>query len=189
MNKSHFRNDFTPPKGDTEAERLYVPADRQLARIRAAATLINAVGKSDSILDVGCGFGDIVPYIDDYSNYTGIDTDKYVIEACRTKQYLSGCSFIEAGLEDVPSMTAFDMVICLGVGSYLKKDSLEWFIKTLMASATGHLILELHDQKKYGGFFTSFDKERVFSLCGFTPTKDNLIEHADDTTFTFRVDL
>lgn len=74
-----------------------------------------------SILDVGCGFGDIIPFISSKSTsfeYTGIDlTGEFTREA---KKRYPDYKFVEGNYFKSPLRKKFDIIICCGAlnGNY-----------------------------------------------------------------------
>lgn len=77
-----------------------------------------------SVLDVGCGFGDIIPFLHSKSasfKYTGIDfTEEFIREA--EKRYPE-YEFVEGNYFKNPLKRKFDIIICSGAlnGDYGKK--------------------------------------------------------------------
>lgn len=77
-----------------------------------------------SILDVGCGFGDIIPFIFskcDSFEYTGVDFTKEFIE--KAKKKYPDFRFINGNYFKNPLRKKFDIIICCGAlnGNYGKK--------------------------------------------------------------------
>ncbi len=80
-----------------------------------------------SLLDVGCGFGDIIPFISGKSvsfKYTGIDIAKEFIQEAK-KRYL-GHEFVKGNYFKNPLKKKFDIIICCGaLNRNYGKDTLE----------------------------------------------------------------
>ncbi len=77
-----------------------------------------------SVLDIGCGFGDIIPFISNESDlfkYTGIDFTKDLIEEAE-KRY-PDFRFVNGDYFKNPPKEKFDIIICSGAlnGNYGKK--------------------------------------------------------------------
>ena len=92
-----------------------------------------------SILDVGCGFGDIIPYISAKAKkfeYLGIDiTPEFIREA--KKLYL-GHKFIVGNYFAKPLKENFDIIICSGALNANVRDNLDFrkkAIKTMFKHA------------------------------------------------------
>lgn len=51
-------------------------------RIKAA---IKYIGKNSNVLDIGCGFGEIIKFLPDETKYTGIERDEYLYNYCKEK--------------------------------------------------------------------------------------------------------
>ncbi len=92
-----------------------------------------------SILDVGCGFGDIIPYISAKAKkfeYLGIDiTPEFIREA---KKLYPGHKFIVGDYFNKPPKENFDVVICSGALNANVRDNLDFrkkAIKTMFKHA------------------------------------------------------
>ncbi len=71
--------------------------------------------KDHTILDVGCGFGDIIPYLlSKHSNftYTGMDIMPEFIEVAQ--QRYEGFNFVTGDFWDKSFVKKFDYIICCG---------------------------------------------------------------------------
>lgn len=186
----HFRTDFTQSTDTTEAGQLYVPKELQEKRCLDAVSLIKLQVAPYQLLDVGCGFGTLLEYIEDsISLYTGIDINPEYITACKIKypQY----QFEHLGMEAMSPQLDYDIVVCLGVASFLKptEDSLKWFIEKLCASARKAVVIELQDAERYKGHFTAFTKKQVSEVAGLFLNAKTLVQREEDTTFCVRIPL
>jgi ubiquinone/menaquinone biosynthesis C-methylase UbiE len=75
---------------------------------------INGYRKGDSVLDVGCGYGDLSVYID---NYTGIDIRSYAIQ--KAKEKYKDCNFLNC---DIFSLSeSYDWVFASGIFCFNKR--------------------------------------------------------------------
>jgi SAM-dependent methyltransferase len=87
-----------------------------------------------SILDVGCGFGDIIPYIADKSDafsYTGIDfVPEFIREA---KKIYPEYIFLAGDYFKQPLEKKFDIIICCGALNGNYKDNLGFRKKAIRA--------------------------------------------------------
>jgi SAM-dependent methyltransferase len=96
-------------------QRLFVAADAR--RILVDEYIRPKPG--DRILDIGCGTGAMLPYLEG-ARYTGLDPEPAYIAAARAQHEGRG-TFIEAGVRDMPENLAgsFDIVIAIGVLHHL----------------------------------------------------------------------
>lgn len=106
---------------------------------------INFEGKS--ILDVGCGFGDIIPRISGKAkrfDYKGIDlTPEFIREA---KKLYPGHKFVVGNYFAKPLKENFDVVICSGALNLNVKDNLDFrkkAIKTMFKQAKEVLVFNM----------------------------------------------
>lgn len=94
---------------------------KKAARQRYKQIVADIDFNKKSILDVGCGFGDIIPYItnkSDISSYTGIDfVPEFVKEA---KKLYPKYKFLLGDYFKQPLEEKFDIIICCGTlnGNY-----------------------------------------------------------------------
>lgn len=74
------------------------------------------IGKSITLLDVGCGFGDLCPYLKDAGlevDYTGIDVSPDMVQAGQFKH--QGIDLLNGELFDFDwTEASFDWVVCSG---------------------------------------------------------------------------
>ncbi len=80
------------------------------------------------VLDVGCGFGDFVPFLEargvsDYS-YVGVDISPKLIEEANNRFGGPNRSFKALNLLDNPEIGTFDVVVCSGALSFKVEDNL-----------------------------------------------------------------
>lgn len=90
-------------------------ADSQHARFRVLLDNVDLRGKS--LLDVGCGLGDLVPVLEASGvkvDYTGVDILEKMVQAAR--QHHPGARFLCADLfhDEVFPPESFDVVFCSG---------------------------------------------------------------------------
>ena len=68
--------------GDSPASRLfYRSREHQTLQFQAVAKHLPATPQH--LLDVGCGYGDFIPYLPSGYTYEGIDTNPHVIESAQ----------------------------------------------------------------------------------------------------------
>ncbi len=87
----------------------------EAARLRYRELLVDINLEGKSILDVGCGFGDILPFISDNANkfdYVGIDLVPDFVNIARSKH--PKYSFLVGDYFKKPLAKKFDVVVCSG---------------------------------------------------------------------------
>ncbi len=82
---------------------------------------INTYSFGDSVLDVGCGFGDLSKYVDS-SKYTGIDIRKTAIKQASEKY--KDLDFISCDIENI--LSNYDWVIGSGIFCFNTNDWTEY---------------------------------------------------------------
>jgi SAM-dependent methyltransferase len=79
------------------------------------------------ILDVGCGLGDLVSFLDerhaDYAEYVGIDISPRLIEQATARFGRQGRRFLAADFLEVFDLGQFDVVLCSGALSFRIDDN------------------------------------------------------------------
>jgi SAM-dependent methyltransferase len=78
------------------------------------------------ILDVGCGFGDLLGYLNArgiHPEYTGLDLVAPMIERCRKRFSGSGARFIHADVLTYEPDAPYDYVVASGLFGYAAKDT------------------------------------------------------------------
>lgn len=114
-------------------------ASKRAAEQRYEQIVLDIDFEGKTILDVGCGFGDIIPYISAKAKkfeYKGIDiTPEFIREA---KKLYPEHKFIVGDYFDRPLKENFDVVICSGVLNANVKDNLG-FRKKAIKIMFGHV--------------------------------------------------
>jgi SAM-dependent methyltransferase len=86
-----------------------------------------------SVLDVGCGFGDLLGFLSAHEirvRYTGIDIQPaFIEEACRRHP---DAEFLCAGVEEFPAERRFDYILVSGTFNVkFREDQEEWVYQTI----------------------------------------------------------
>ena len=134
----------------TSAEGVnWASKENQLLRFDALLELLPKDLSSSTIVDAGCGFGDLYTYMNKKKKtpkkYTGIDSliDMYSIASEQT-----GCEIIQAEIckDEIPNA---DYYICSGALNVLTKFETHQFIQNCYNSSTrGFIFNALHGDKK-----------------------------------------
>lgn len=75
--------------------------------------VVSACGTARSLLDVGCGDGALVPYLDDSCAYSGLDLSKEMVDLGKRRH--PGKNFWMGGFpQDVPAGASYDAVLFNG---------------------------------------------------------------------------
>ena len=68
--------------------------------------------QSNRILDIGCGNGFLIRYLDDGTKFLmGIDSDKFCIEKAKERNVSPSCSFVCCDYEDFNDEEPFDAIV------------------------------------------------------------------------------
>jgi SAM-dependent methyltransferase len=103
----------------------------QEARFQVLAGIGDLRGAS--VLDVGCGFGDLLGFLEERNvsvRYTGIDIQPAFIEEARRRHPAS--EFLCAGIEEFPPDHRFDYVLVSGTFNVrFRNDQEEWVFRMI----------------------------------------------------------
>jgi SAM-dependent methyltransferase len=112
---------------------------RQHVRFAAA---LNSVGlEFDSILDVGCGFGDLFGYLTErgwHGNYVGVDLCPELLEEGRKRFGPMGARFECADLSAEPLAHKADLAVAIGVFNHRLKGDNREFIAAILDAMWAH---------------------------------------------------
>ncbi len=86
--------------------------------------------RGKSILDVGCGLGDLVPYLEAHTkgdfSYTGVDIAPSFIESAQEKFNESNVQFICNEMTSLPEDKQYDVTLLSGALSYRIDDNIAY---------------------------------------------------------------
>ena len=120
------------------------------AKLAHVARILNMeIESTDTVLDVGCGIGDVVPFMPPCA-YRGIDLVPEFVEEAR-KRY-AGLQFDCANVLDLE--TSFDWVILLGMMGTVPLP--EELIKKSWSLASKGIIVDFIDVGQYQGYLNAY---------------------------------
>ena len=105
-----------------------------------------------SILDVGCGNGQMIPYLKAPASYLGIDMDADIIEWCRVKY--PSCRF-ETAKADAGSLPSgkYDAIILSGVIEHIEPSTRQALLNNVRALLNKDGLVVLATPTVFGGLF------------------------------------
>lgn len=176
----------------SNSEDFFVPQHLHADRIQLAASVTKSFGARDTVLDVGCGYGDLHPKLVEKGlapyNYTGIDTcESFVQEAA--KRYPIGF-FKTKDINDLGVMQ-YDHVYCLGVSGLLVNtpENFKAFLHKLIFCAKKSVVLEIQDSDIYKGKFFSSTRKEIAEMLDRTITSQNSFSVKGDSVMVIQLVL
>lgn len=144
--------------------------ESQEARFRVLAEIGDLRGAS--ILDVGCGFGDLLSFLEGQgisARYTGIDIQPPFIQEARTRH--PAAEFLCTGIEEFPADRRFDYVLVSGTFNVkFREDQEAWVFRVLRKMfalaerGVGiNLLSTYHDEGRFREDMFYCPPERAFS--------------------------
>ncbi len=149
--------------------------------------------ESKSILDVGCGFGDIIPYIAAETQsfkYAGIDMVPEFVELAQ--QRYPDHDFHVGTYFESPLKQQFDIVLCCGALNSNMENAIEYrkqAIATMFAHANTAVVFNMaghHPRPKYPDTSTVYyaDSKEILEYCYTLTSKLILRQHYSKKDFT-----
>jgi trans-aconitate methyltransferase len=150
--------------------------DTHQDRLAVAASFLNK-HKATSLLDVGCGYGDLRTHVL-RCRYMGIDVHDWMIDEARKR--LPATSFKNVGLQQFkPDPMNFEAVAALGVLSTVKPANMLDFVEQLSRQASRLAVISfVPDDIGYTGMFYSHALEKVV---GAYPLLERSLMHGEAT--------
>ena len=171
----------------------YMDKDSQLLRFKP---IIDSIDPSiQSVLDVGCGYGDIVPLLLDenaHIKYLGVDNMPAFIERAMEENAVSNNVYFSLGDFSKTSFPQFDLVVACGVFNYKTEDSgyLEMTIRRLYNTADKCFVFNMLDEDKFESenpYLTGHNKKGVLRFCRMICPQVELVEGYLEGDFTIRM--
>jgi len=129
------------------------PAGKNLGILRGVADVIKQVFHGKSFIDVGCGVGHVVHYLQSAGeNACGIELAEYAVKRAVANNIIQG------DIRDLFSIeTKYDVVICWNVLAYLEEKDIESAVNSLKHLSREHIVLaivtsENVKKRPYGAF-------------------------------------
>lgn len=146
-----------------------------------------------SVLDVGCGFGDIIPYITYESSsfdYCGIDFTAAFIEEAK-KRYPE-YNFIRGNYFDEPLNDKFDIIICCGAlnGNYgdkslkKRKNAIKTMFDNCKIAVAFNMAGGISPKNKKSSVIYYADSLEILAYCSKISKKIILKNHYHERDFT-----
>ncbi|MBN1553900.1 MAG: class I SAM-dependent methyltransferase [Phycisphaerae bacterium] len=133
--RGHYVPRLTPGRAHFDILDWAGP-ETQRARFEVLARHVNLTGKS--LLDVGCGLGDLIDFLQRKNipvQYTGLDVVEEMLARARenhpTERFVRADLFSDASQEEVPGSETFDVVYCSGALNLNLGNNLE-FLETAL---------------------------------------------------------
>ncbi len=166
--REHYEQHGRGPRALDMADR-----NSQDSRFAVLAGVLPPGGEKFSVLDVGCGFGDLLEFLNKKGcsvEYTGIDIlPDFIDEA---KKSWPEAEFISGDFLEMEFDKKFDYVLCSGTLNVLLADSPAWtreMIAKMAACASGALafnMTSIYTDEEYKNDHTFYaDPAEVFTFC------------------------
>lgn len=172
----------------TNSGKIMAPEGLHKLRLERAALMVKGfTPKGCTIVDFGCGMGDLFPLISQERVYLGLDPNEKFIQHCR-QTYHEGPwqSFRCLGLPTPNHDILGDYGVCLGVTAHLVPGitALEHFARYITRNVRSGVIIEFQDAERYKGKFTSHTMDMVIRAFNYKPKGENILSDPEDSTFT-----
>ncbi len=140
--------------------------------------LVSALGQHESIVELGCGTGRIIPHLPEFRRYMGYDSSNLLLdEARRAFGADKRVRFAQRDLFDVPKSrrrTPVDVVICVHVARHYP-EPVEVLKGAMRWAAQGYVLSALHGPDR---------RELLNGVCLATAELDAFLSEAGETVET-----
>jgi SAM-dependent methyltransferase len=133
-----------------------------------------------SVLDVGCGYGDLGMMLPQGCIYLGIDMTEWIVEEAKKRH--PKLDFQMMTLQQMDLDRPFDVVVCLGILATTPKDEWNFVLHKLKALASRAVVVSWLDAFKYKGKLVSAIPSDILHFGDVIPSR--IDEIADDETLT-----
>lgn len=144
-----------------------------------------------SILDVGCGYGDLLAYLESTERfpraYTGVDLKRSFVSAAKKREFLTKSTFLKGDFSKM-ILRKYDFVFASGSLNYQTSNANHTveMISKMYDLANVACVFNLLDQEKLPAMrlLASHNKEGVLRYCRLLCPESYLIEGYSDHDFT-----
>ena len=187
--RAHYEPRIVPGRANYDVLD-WASQQSQLARFEVLVANVDLAGKS--LLDVGCGLGDLWGFLKDRDirvAYTGVDLVEKMVAAARDRH---GDGHFECGdvfAEDMFKPGGFDVVFGSGIFNLDLGNNAEFLpgaIARLLELAGEYLVFNLlhkHAAREAGPYFY-FDPKQVRAILADLPCRSRIIDHYLPNDFT-----
>lgn len=145
-----------------------------------------------SVLDLGCGFGDLLSYLEveakvSVQDYLGMDCSSSFIARAKQRQFATDCQFIQGDFSRGP-LPSSDIVIASGSLNYhsRQKDYVIEMIEKMAQTARYQVGFNLLDAQKIANTstLTAYNKQGLVRYCQARFSQVQCIDNYSDHDFT-----
>jgi SAM-dependent methyltransferase len=169
------------------SKALFSPEELHDSRVERAGELLKmAAVQGDTVLDVGCGYGSLIPHVPAGVKYVGMDPNPAFLK--KASEDYPSTLFIHSGIplaDNIPPPLC-DYVVSLGVACHLMSGvaSLVWYAHKLQLMARKGIIIEIQTPA-YNGSFTKFSTEEIVQAFCQRIKAENTLSHPKDSASTY----
>ena len=163
-------------------ERLAIGAELTSAGLGTSHYGLTEAG---SVLDVGCGYGDLQSLLSVHVTYVGIEMTPWVYREARLRHPQS--TLLRARFEDLDGMGSFDVVALLGILATTEKAEWTFVMARARRMARKAVVVSWLEQDRYAGKLVAGTEETI--TAAFTRQASEIRDVAGDANRTalFRV--
>jgi len=175
-----FHDSLFARHGGGDASLGWQSRESQQARFNAVLSCGDLDGRS--VLDVGCGFGDLASVLKARAPgalYTGWDINPHFVERCRIQA--PELTFEQRNILVDPPETPFDVVVSVGpinieLGN--NEDLMRRFLKVMYKSCSSHCVMSMasRESRNHGRGFHYYDPCKMLDFC-FSVTRNVVLRH------------
>ena len=151
---------------------LMIPDEwRYVGRIGVARGLL-AMLNPGSLLDIGCGYGDITPALHPRCKYLGIDYTAWIVDEAKNRyptrrfKHLSFDEYRSQYASPGNHGGGFGTVVALGVLATVDADGLVDLLDGMAALAVEHVVVSYLDAEHYAGKLQAWRADDIDNVMG-----------------------
>lgn len=181
-----------PTEKKGKPEGFFAPSALHPHRLADAMELVSRLDGVATVLDVGCGYGDmyaqLVKKFPDVK-YVGIDPVEWVLQEAANRLPEGNVELYCCDLSDFHADHQFDVVLCLGVMAMIDKSVAPNFVAKLYQHAKQAIVLEWHDSRKYAGKFTAYEPTEMTALFSHPFRSSNSVKRDGESSLTTLIEV